>query len=50
VTEEKATSKTDKENVSPAERLAGLAKTNFGIGSFRLTLSYLGTQTVDGRQ
>lgn len=28
---------------SPAERLTELTKTNFGTGSFKLTLSYLGT-------
>ncbi len=30
--------------VSPAEKLARLIKTNLGIGSFTLDLSYLGTK------
>lgn len=42
----KTTSKADKENMSSAGKLTELAKTNFKIGSFKLMLSYLGTQTV----
>lgn len=43
---EKEKTRTGNGNTSLAERLAELAKTNFKIDSFKLTLSYLGTQTV----
>lgn len=40
MTEKKAKSKADKENVNPVERLTELVKTNFEIGSVTLILSY----------
>ncbi len=36
----KASSKINKENMSSAGKLTELIKTNFGIGSFKLTLSF----------
>ena len=38
---EKKTSKADRNNMSPANKLTELMKTNFGHGSFMLALSYL---------